>query len=183
MAELLIEAAKRGDQRLLRERLASGDEVNGLDGLGETALNHAIALGHLGLVKDLLAAGSGRDITGRNYQAPPLILAAQRGQRAIVALLAVLADVNARELVQGATALMVAAGRPINTPKAHQQQLAIIQTLLTNGADPALVDNAGRNAIQWAESAGNNLLAQFLSHTSQTNPTTNLEISNEPHTH
>lgn len=173
MAGLLIEAAKRGDSVALRERLIGGDDVNELDELGETALNHAIALGHLGLVKDLLAAGSGRDITGRNYQAPPLILAAQRGQRAIVALLAVLADVDGREAVNGATALMVAAGRPISTAKAGQQQLAILQILLTNGADLTLVDSSGRDAIQWAKAAGNEATAQFL-HDQTTKPVTNM---------
>lgn len=149
MSVPIIEAAQKGDAPLVRVLLQSGVLPDQADAYGETALTWAAHLGHTAIVKDLLAAGGNREASGSLLQGTPLLLAARNGQRGIVALLAVLANANARD-PHGATPLMLALQKPEGTLKPQSRILSIIKTLLDAGADPDLQDHEGHTALMWA---------------------------------
>ncbi|MCB9134287.1 MAG: ankyrin repeat domain-containing protein [Anaerolineales bacterium] len=150
----LIEAAIQGDSRLVREYIQQGISPNLRDQHGETALTWAAHLGHTAVVKDLLAAGADRETVGTFLQATPLQLAAHRGHRGIVALLAVFADVNVRDL-HGTTALMLALDPKEASQIASHRVYAILQTLIQAGAMLDLQDQQGNTALIWAVQTGN----------------------------
>lgn len=150
----LVEAAIQGNSRLVREMLQKGILPDLRDRYGETALTWAAHLGHTAVVKDLLAAGADREAVGSFLQATPLLLAAQKGHRGIVALLAVLADVNARDL-HGTTALMLAVNANATSAKSLSRVLNILQTLIQAGTTLDTKDEAGNTALIWAVQRGN----------------------------
>ncbi|GAB4580641.1 MAG: hypothetical protein Fur0022_33830 [Anaerolineales bacterium] len=159
--DTLIEAAIQGNSNLVRELLQQGVDPNAPDHTGETALTWAAYLGHTGVVKDLLAAGAAREVTGQFLSAPPLLLAAQGGHRGIVALLVVLSDVNARN-AHGQTALMLALEPSNNFPKPQPRILKLLETLLHAGAEIDLQDHQGHTALMIAARWGNLEAAQML---------------------
>jgi ankyrin repeat protein len=121
---------------------------------GETALNWAAYLGHTAVVKDLLAAGANRENVGHVFHATPLLLAAHGGHQGIVALLAVLANVDARD-AKGATALMLALAPHATFQKTPSKVLHMIETLIQAEADLDLQDQMGNTALIWAAHVGN----------------------------
>lgn len=159
--ESLLEAAIQGDSLLVREILQQGTDPDSKDQHGETALTWAAHLGHTGVVKDLLAAGANRETIGQFLSAPPLLLAAHRGHRGIVALLAVLSDVNARNS-RGATALMLTLEPAGTLPKPAHRMIPIIETLLHAGAEVNLQDQEGDTALMVAARWGHLDAARVL---------------------
>lgn len=159
--ESLIEAAIQGNSPLVRTILQHGTHPDFQDPQGETALNWAAHLGHTAVVKDLLAAGADREVVGTFLQATPLLLAAYGGYRGIVALLAVLADVNARD-PHGATALMLALEPRTTLQKSPQRMINILETLIQAGADLNLQDQKGNTALIRAAQVGNLDAARLL---------------------
>ena len=157
----LIDAAIQGNSFLVRQLLQQGSHPDARDEHRETALNWAAHLGHTAVVKDLLAAGADRESVGNFLRATPLILAAQGRHRGIVALLAVLSDVNSRNQ-RGATALMVAVEQPDAALKPQRRILAILETLINAGADVNLQDHEGKSALTWARQWGNEDAIQLL---------------------
>ena len=156
-----IKVAKDKQSIQLRNLLLDGADPNTHDDFGETALNWASQLGHTPIVKDLLAAGADVEIIGRFFGASPLILAARGGFRGIVSLLAVHADLNAKDL-KGATALMRAVERPDSLIKPIRKINYIVKTLLNEGADPNIQDNEGYSALMWAVHWGNKDAIELL---------------------
>ena len=150
----IFEAVKANQSPRLRTLLQNGVTPNARDETGETPLTWAANLGHTAVVKDLLAAGADVDAAGHRFHSPPLILAARRGARGIVALLSVHADLDAQDSA-GTTALMRAVERPEDLVKPQRRIAAIVQTLLDQGADPDIQDNAGNTALMWAVRWGN----------------------------
>lgn len=161
--ESLIEVAIQGNSPLVRTILQQGTHPDDRDIHGETALNWAAHLGHTAVVKDLLAAGANREIVGEFLRATPLLLAAHGGHRGIVALLAVLAEVNARD-PRGATALMLAVEPRSNLQKPSHRILSILETLIQAGADLNLQDQLGDTALIWAAQFGNLEAVRILFH-------------------
>lgn len=159
--EALIEAAIQGDSLLVREILQRGAHPDSKDPYEETALNWAAHLGHTAVVKDLLAAGADRENVGTFLHATPLLLAADRAHRGIVALLAVLANLDARDS-RGATALMLAVASYSTLPKFAHRILGIVATLIQAGADLDLQDQQGNTALIWAAEVGNLEVARLL---------------------
>lgn len=159
--ESLIEAAIQGNSPLVRTILQQGTSPDAPDAHGETALNWAAHLGHTAVVKDLLAAGADREMVGDFHRATPLLLAAYGGHRGIVALLAVLADVNARD-PRGATALMLALEPHSTVQKLSRRVLSIVETLIQAGADLDLQDQKGNTALLWASQVGNSDAVRLL---------------------
>lgn len=145
----LIQAAKEGDSTFTQHLLIQGMNPNATDQHGETALSWAAHLGHTAVVKDLLAAGANVEVRGGIFGATPLSLAARGGHRGIVALLAVHADVNAQDAF-GATPLMLAVEKYEPVLKPDRRILAILDTLLQNGAAVDAQDHNGDTALMWA---------------------------------
>jgi ankyrin repeat protein len=97
---LLIEAARRGDVRLVQEIIASGAKLDVLDPEGDSALHRAAEGGHAEAVRALLAAGLEPDLRGRNESTALLRATASDvfGTDAVVeALLAAGANPNFRD--------------------------------------------------------------------------------------
>ena len=161
MGERVIQVAKEKQSLQLRNLLLDGADPNAVDEFGETALNWAAQLGHTPIVKDLLAAGAIVDTTGRLFGATALILAARGGFRGIVSLLAVHADLDARDQ-KGATALMRAVERPDILIKPLRKVNYIVNTLLQLGADPNVQDEEGYTALMWAVHWGNKDAVRLL---------------------
>lgn len=152
--ESLIEAAIHGNSPRLRKILEQGAHPDLKDQHGETALNWAAYLGHTSVVKDLLAAGANREIRGNFLRVPPLLLAAHRGHRGAVALLAVFADLGARD-ARGASALMLALEPGTAIEKPQPRILGTLQALIQAGIDLDLQDQNGNTALIWAVESGN----------------------------
>ena len=157
----IIQAAKRKESVLLRKLLLGGIDPDTRDVHGETAMTWAAFLGHTPIVKDLLAAGADQENIGSLFQSPPLILAAHRGHRGIVALLAVKSDLDAVD-PQGATALMRVIDKRGILAKSSERQLKIIQILIDAGANLEIQDLNGQTALGYAVLARNSSVVQVL---------------------
>lgn len=137
----LMEAAKSGHMRLVRLLIEKGAEVNLVHKGYGTAPTFAAAKGRTKVVKLLLAQGALVDALGNNG-ATALILAARSGHTPVVrALVGKGADVNAQDN-DGNTALIVVPRSRWQKNK-HQKT---VDLLLKIGADPAIRNNAGKNA-------------------------------------
>ena len=111
---------------------------------GMTALHWAVYRDDLGATEMLLEAGADANVTNR-YGVPPLSLACQNGNTAIVKrLLEAGADANA-ELRGGETVLMTAARTGV--PE-------VVQALIDRGAKVDADERNSQTAIMWAAAAG-----------------------------
>jgi len=157
----LISASKARDSGTVRALLLTGTDPDIRDSDGETALTWAAYLGHTPVVKDLLAGGADLSASGKKLSAPPLVLAAAGGHYGIVALLSVLADVDAADS-EGATALMRAIGGPGDADRLRRRALDVLHRLLEAGADPNKADPSGDTPLVWALRAGSAEAARLL---------------------
>lgn len=97
---LLIEAARRGDAKLVEEVIASGSAIDVVDPEGDSALHRAAEGGHVATLDVLLAAGLHPDIRGRDESTALMRATATEadGADAVVeSLLAAGADPNSRD--------------------------------------------------------------------------------------
>ncbi|MBL8837427.1 MAG: ankyrin repeat domain-containing protein [Alphaproteobacteria bacterium] len=146
----LHEAAALGARAKVEAALAAAPwAIDTLSPDGWTALHLAAHFGHRGVVDALLAAGADANLRGRGFERNLPLHAAAAGGRLDCALrlVPVTADVDARQ-GGGWTALMLAA----------QNGLApLVEALLERGADAALVNDAGIDALalarygEWAD--------------------------------
>jgi ankyrin repeat protein len=97
----LMVAAIRGDARSVRLLLDAGAYVNATDLYGTTALAHAAAYAGADVIELLVAAGARPDARLLDYERrTPLMIAAGRGRaEAVVALVAVGADLEVRDRI------------------------------------------------------------------------------------
>ncbi len=119
----------------------SKTDVNKLSANGESALMLAALKGHLSLVEKLIKKGA--DINKTGWTA--LHYAATGGQLAIIGVLLDNSAYIDAESPNGSTPLMMAA--MYGTPEA-------VKLLLREGADPALKNQQGMTALQFAERGG-----------------------------
>jgi ankyrin repeat protein len=151
--ELLFEAAKLGRTDLIPLLVENGADVNAYEARGFTPLILAAYNGQADAVEALLKAGADpckADLTQGNTA--QMGVAFKGDDRIAARLLQEKCDVNARNRA-GQTALMMASlfGRT-----------AQIEMLLRGGADPAILDTAGRSAALVAEVQGNNAASTQL---------------------
>jgi ankyrin repeat protein len=129
-------AASVGHLALVDLLLAAGANLHQSDASGHTALSLAATGGHLEVLNKLLHAGASVSEVG---QRAVLAAVATLGQTEVAqVLLAAGAEVDAFDSATGATALMLAADRG---------HLAVLHALITAGANIALKDAAGMNAV------------------------------------
>lgn len=140
------------DAERLRKILAAGTaDLASCDRRGMTPLGRAAQTGHLALVRALLEGGALPDENGGR---PPLLCAAESRHEPVVrTLLDAGARVDAAGGEERRTALMAAAGA--GDPE-------LVRLLLEKGADPKLRDEAERDALWHAASAGQEQAFQIL---------------------
>lgn len=121
---------------------------------GWTALHLAAHFGRVDAVAALLAAGADANLHGRGFERNLPLHAACAGGRSDCALLLLPAtnDVNARQGA-GWTALMLAAEDGLG---------AVVAALLARGADPRLINDAGKTARDLAQERGHAEIAARL---------------------
>ena len=133
--------AEQGDTRRLLMAVSAGTGVDQRDVCYRTPLMLAAQYGHLDTGRELLAAGARVDLHEKGYYTA-LMLAAGNGHVEVVrALAAAGASLDEVEITRGWTALIWAAKRG---------HLATVSLLLDLGANPALRDDRGLSAADWA---------------------------------
>ncbi|KAL0639987.1 hypothetical protein Q9L58_000815 [Maublancomyces gigas] len=154
----VFEAAKIGDDAVVRELLGVGVNVNSTDSSGRTILQAAAECGHEEVVKMLIEAQANIDTLSSIHSGRTALQgAAGNGHQGIVrVLLDAGADVDASPSESvGRTALQAAA------EYGHEE---VVQMLLRAGADieapPSEFD--GRTALQAAAGAGNEKVVKVL---------------------
>jgi len=138
----VADAAMRSDRTAVRTLLTGGEDVNGAQGDGMTALHWAARHDDVDLIRMLLSAGANVRAATRLGSYTPLLMASQQGNAgAIEALLAGGADVKGTT-ASGTTPLMLASA-------AGQAQA--LNVLLAKGADVNAAEPVrGETALMFA---------------------------------
>lgn len=84
----LHQAAEQGDLEKITRLIEQGDDINGRDSAGRTALHYAVGEEQIASVELLLANGADPDIADNEYRVTPLHWAVGSGNLEIVKLLA-----------------------------------------------------------------------------------------------
>jgi ankyrin repeat protein len=138
----IFRAIRKGDIGYVRAHAAKA-EIEVRDGRGATPLMHAAAFGNFETLKALIDAGA--DVNARNQMdATALLWAAGDPEKSRI-LIERGADVKAQSK-QGRTPLMMAAMRPGDS--------AIVELILSKGADIQARDRFGATALSLAARAG-----------------------------
>lgn len=165
-------AASRGDTAEARRLVEAGEEINAADSFGNTALLYAARGGHAEAVELLLQNGA--DVRIKNQlgqgclesaktrghekiltilRTAELLLSIREGETArVIELLDSGVEVNL-QFIEGWTPLMVAA---------LDDQLEIVNILLSHGANAALQNSKGLTAEMIAERKGNSRILELL---------------------
>ncbi|WP_353451766.1 ankyrin repeat domain-containing protein [Sphingomonas aerolata] len=150
LVELMFDAARMGRDEMIPALLQAGVDIEVTDARGYTPLVLASYNAQESTTRLLLDAGARVDGDPASTANTALMGVCFKGYTSIARMLiAAGADVNRRNGV-GHTALMMAA---------LFNQGAIIDLLLEQGADPAVVDAAGNSVASLAMSQGNAALA------------------------
>lgn len=156
-SHLLRQAAQRGDLVKIAARLQAGDALEGRHkGTGRTALLEAVIAGQAQAVSLLLQRGADVQACCTAVGHTALEWAVVQGHGPIAqALLAqgAVPDQPGPHSFLGHTSLMLAAG---------QGDTALVGLLLEAGADPAVCDHRGGNALAHAEARGHAQAAALL---------------------
>lgn len=140
--ERLMEAVARGDAVAVEAAIAEGADVAQSVGRPSvTPLMSASARNHMGVVEQLLAHGADIDVFDRSGRSPLARVALQGNLTGAARLLELGADVNARALYSGTTAL---------TSAARSATPAAIDLLLAAGARVGARDRWGSSAFMIA---------------------------------
>jgi ankyrin repeat protein len=160
-------AAKECHLGLAKLLLANGADVDAPSWISGTALHVAVNHGHLVIAESLLANGADVNrIDSGNHQRTPLIIAADRGDPALVTLLlAKGANATAKGIesfghTKGRTALHFVAEEVHNGTE--ESRAEVVRLLLANGAVVEEKDEHGNTPLHLAASMGNTVIAELL---------------------
>eukprot|EP00658_Telonema_sp_P-2_P028817 TRINITY_DN2200_c0_g2_i3.p1 TRINITY_DN2200_c0_g2~~TRINITY_DN2200_c0_g2_i3.p1 ORF type:complete len:210 (+),score=50.36 TRINITY_DN2200_c0_g2_i3:43-630(+) len=147
----LCEYADQGKSDKVSDMIRAGADVNVRDFLGMTPLMHAANMGQTDIAELLMDANAKCDAVD-NAGRTPLMLAAAGGMIGVVELLLDRAAtrevaVNARDKIDGYTALMLAA---------LHDSAEVVQLLLVNGAKHDIKNDHGQTALEIARQNAKN---------------------------
>ena len=145
----LVDAAFRGQDKVVDRLLAAGAPIDGINGGGNTALVGAAWGGRDAVLVGLLDRGA--DLASSGARA--LEFAANAGHAAIVRLLVERGVPPDGRNAYGWTPLMTAA---------WQGHDAVVSCLLALGADRSVKDDAGKTAIDWAREGNRQRIVAML---------------------
>lgn len=140
----LLEAARAGDCKRVKELLDAGVPAQGADKTGETALHLAVEKRNEKLLEMLLQTGTDVDVRDRYGRTPLWKAADNRIVKIAQRLIQAGADVNAREDVEGKTPFLACIGPEL----LHHDMMRL---LAKHGADLKAADNYGRTALALAD--------------------------------
>ncbi len=152
----LIQAATNGHDQIVAALLDAGAAVNTTDRLDATALMYASSNGYIAIVNNLLRRGADVNIQSpsEHLDSTALTLAAGNGHDAVLKLLLKAgADIDWQTARDGYSALMLAA---------EFGHWSSVNTLLSAGANPALVDRKGDMACALATANGHAAVTKVL---------------------
>ena len=157
----LIMAVTHNRRKTVKRLLELGLDTNLTNNNAVTPLVAAAYNGNLRILNMLLEAGADStviDATGKSA----IVYAAGRGYLSIVKRLMEQRDNNSANTRYGndLTVLMWAAGHGNDVPA--PDGLAIVKFLLSEGADPTLIENRGRTALHIAAERGHTLIVEHL---------------------
>jgi len=149
----LFKSAYDGNLADVQVQITKGASANYADKEQRTALILAANNGHTAVVEFLY--GKGADINAIDHGGmTALMYTAKRSfNETATFLLNNGAEVNVQSRKKGITALMLASG---------WGNEALVQMLLDKGADPAIRDNFGKTAANYAEKRGHSTVANML---------------------
>ena len=138
----IADAAQSRDAVAVKKLIKDGNDVNGAQGDGMTALHWAALNGDAEIAQMLLYAGANVSAKTRLGGYTPLHLASQIGNASVIAPLIAAGSPVAAQTTTGATALMEAAA---------SGSAESVRMLLENGANPNVTEKAnGQTALMFA---------------------------------
>lgn len=146
----LLAGTEAGSLVQIKKALAKGADINTQGPLGMTPLMMASALNKLEIVKFLLEKNANID-AATNEGLTALILASS--PKVVTLLLQNHANINAKTVLNGATALIIAS---------FNGKLDTVQALLAYNPDINIKDNDGETALDKAQHSGNKELQALL---------------------
>jgi len=156
----LINFLEGGNLELFKGLIGLGLNPNMLDDEENFVLVKAVENASLDTIKTLVEAGADVNVRDPVYRASPLMIAAQKGRVDIVNFLIESgAEINKKAKGNrkgegaGWTALMAAA------MEGHTE---VVSNLLSEGADPTVVNQSGKTALDIAKKEGNSEVVRLL---------------------
>lgn len=151
-ANHLVEAARKGDSKMVATLLQQKADVNGRAGDGATALQWAVNRDDLEMADLLIRAGANPKLSNE-FGVTPLFLAATNGNGAMIERLIRAGADPGEALTDGETPLMTAS---------RTGKLDAVKALLDHGANINAQQAHGQTALMWAIDEQHNDVAKLL---------------------
>lgn len=151
--ELFFQSALDGRLDIVKRFVDEGVEVNSIDGQKRTALMLASFNGHTDIVKFLIVNGANIDMVDEVNRTALMFASTGPFNETVVELIRAGSDVNAIDGHENWTPLMFAAG---------EGQLEVVKTLISNGADPTMLDTDGESALDFAQTKHHQPVVEYL---------------------
>lgn len=148
-----LKSSEEGDLESVRTAVKSGINVNAKDENGRTALMFASFNGHASTVSFLLKHGARVNDSDINRRSALIYAASGPYHQTVQELINAGAEIDARDNVEGFTALMFAAA---------EGQIEVVRTLISAGANKNIKDKDGDRAVDFAGKNGHKKVVKLL---------------------